>query len=221
MTINTTAQAVSKANSITTGYAGMCLLFVQTCYNAQARYSSAWNAWIASKHKHETTDVSKIPVGAPIWFKPLGNPYGHVAINLGNGYMRTTNSATKRVETDKISTWQHWGYQLVGYTTDIEDQAIPDLQDTSSKTTDTKTTTIDDIESMINNMKATHIVFQYKNALGIINVLANTYHIYASPTEMDNNIYILKKCGAKVLGWKDVNGGTNLIRNIGALGTKI
>lgn len=137
MTINTTTQALVKARNISYGYGGMCLLFVQTCYNAEARYSSAYKAWQGSTTQHKTTDLSKIPIGAPIYFAPHGNPYGHIAIYEGNGNMRTTNSATGRVSTNSVKLWQSWGYQLLGYTTDIENQNIPDLTPKTEKESET------------------------------------------------------------------------------------
>lgn len=129
MTINTTSKALQKAYSITRGYGGYCLLFVQTCYNASPRYPSAISAWNASNRKHETSNTNSIPVGAPIWFAPHGSPYGHVAIYAGNGNMRTTNSSTGLIHTDSVSRWQKSGYKLLGYTDDIEGQSIPDLTD--------------------------------------------------------------------------------------------
>lgn len=130
--VNTSGTALARANAITKGYGGMCLAFVQACYNAQARYGSAIAAWNASTHKHATASTSSIPVGAPIFFSPHGSPYGHVAIYAGNGRMRTTNSATGRIHTDKVATWQSWGYKLLGWTSDIENQTIPNLEKSST-----------------------------------------------------------------------------------------
>lgn len=124
--VNTPAQAIAKANGIAKGYGGYCLKFVQDCYNAVARDPSAIVAWNNSTMKHATTDVNSIPVGAPIYFSG-GGPYGHVAIYLGNGMMRTTNSSDNLIHTDPVATWQSWGYTLLGWTGDIEGQTIPDL----------------------------------------------------------------------------------------------
>lgn len=124
--VNTPSQAIAKANSITTGYGGLCLAFVQDCYGAAAVEPSAIAAWNNSAHKHPTTSLDGIPVGAPIYFSG-GGPYGHVAIYLGNGMMRTTNSADNLIHTDPVSTWQSWGYTLLGWTEDIENQMIPGL----------------------------------------------------------------------------------------------
>ena len=124
--VNTPSRAIAKANGITSGYGGLCLAFVQDCYNAQAVEPSAISAWNNSQHKHPTSSLDGTPVGAPIYFSG-GGPYGHVAIYLGNGMMRTTNSTDNLIHTDPVSTWQSWGYTLLGWTEDIENQLIPGL----------------------------------------------------------------------------------------------
>lgn len=126
--IATPAQAIAKANSIHSGYAGMCLKFVQDCYNAAARFPSALAAWQGSTSRHALGgSVSGVPQGAPLYMTD-GNPNGHVAIYLGGGRMRTTNSADGRIHTDPVSLWTgRYGYRLQGWTDDIEGQAIPGL----------------------------------------------------------------------------------------------
>lgn len=126
--IATPAQAIAKANGIHSGYAGMCLKFVQDCYNAAARFPSALAAWQGSTARHALgRSVSGVPQGAPLYMTD-GNPNGHVAIYLGGGRMRTTNSADGRIHTDPVSLWTgKYGYRLQGWTSDIEGQAIPGL----------------------------------------------------------------------------------------------
>lgn len=138
MAINTPQQAISKANSITTGYGGYCLAFVQDCYNAKPVEPHAKAAWTNSNHKHTTANTTNIPTGAPIWFdSPTSPRYGHCAIYLGAGMMRTTDSSDNRIHTVAVSTWTRAGYRLLGWTEDIENQMIPGLtsvnQNASSK----------------------------------------------------------------------------------------
>ncbi|MGO2655965.1 MAG: peptidoglycan-binding protein [Pseudoclavibacter sp.] len=124
--VNTPQQALSRANGLAKGYAGLCLAFVSGyCYQAAARYPSAIAAWNASAHKVRTSDTRQIPVGAPIFFS--GSKYGHVAVYAGGGLMRTTNSRTGLIHTHTVSSWVAAGYTLLGYTTDIEGQPIPGL----------------------------------------------------------------------------------------------
>lgn len=111
----------------------MCLKFVQDCYNAQPTEPSALQSWNNSNTKHELSNVGQlgeVPMGAPLYMTD-GNPYGHVALYLGGGLMRTTNSATGRIHTDPVSLWvNNYGYHLQGWTEDIEGQMIPGLVET-------------------------------------------------------------------------------------------
>lgn len=125
VSIRTPAQAIAKANTMHTGYGGMCLQFVRLAFNAPSKYSSAIKAWNASGTKHRTTSTSGIPVGAPIWFS--GSKYGHVAIYLGNGMMRTTHGSTNRIGNDRVTAWRSYGFNLLGWTEDINGYRIPGL----------------------------------------------------------------------------------------------
>lgn len=135
--VNTPAQAVAKANGITSGYAGMCLAFVQDCYDARAVEPSAQSAWEHSGGRHALSNLGQlgsVPMGAPLYMTD-GNPYGHVALYLGGGLMRTTNSATGLIHTDPVSLWVNsYGYRLQGWTEDIEGQPIPGLASTPTIT---------------------------------------------------------------------------------------
>lgn len=113
----TAAQALSKANSISRGYGGLCLQFVRTCYGVGSKYPSAISAWNNAKYKHRTSSTSGVPIGAPVFFS--GSKYGHVAVYAGNGYMRTTNSATGRIHTMSVSSWVRAGYKFLGWTEDL------------------------------------------------------------------------------------------------------
>ena len=129
---NSVAVAIKKANAITKGYGGYCLKFVQDCYGATARDASALIAWNRSKYQHKINNIGEllaIPVGAPLFMNRTGSEYGHVAIYLGNGLMRTTNSVTNKISTVSVDSWIKSGYYLLGWTSDIEGQLIPDFAD--------------------------------------------------------------------------------------------
>ena len=126
------SQAIANANKATRGWAGLCLKFVKDMFHAAARFPSAISAWNGSASKHPTSDPNAIPAGAPVYFAPKGDPYGHVALSLGRGMMRTTNSSDGLIHTDPISQWVSWGYKLLGWTSDIEGQAIPGIGGASS-----------------------------------------------------------------------------------------
>jgi peptidoglycan hydrolase-like protein with peptidoglycan-binding domain len=113
----TFSQALAKSKNITSGYGGYCLQFVRICFGVGPKYASAISAWNNAKYKHRTSTTRNIPVGAPIFFS--GSRYGHVAIYMGNGYMRTTSASTGRIHTHKVSSWVAIGYRLLGWTEDL------------------------------------------------------------------------------------------------------
>jgi len=123
----TPAAAVAAALAVTTGYGGLCLKFTRTVYGIGPKYASAIDAWHGATHKHPTSSTKDIPKGAPIYFAPHGSPYGHIAIYLGDGKMRTTNSATGRVSTNSVSSWVAYGYDLLGWSEDLNGEHIPGL----------------------------------------------------------------------------------------------
>lgn len=124
----------------TTGYGGMCLAFVRTAFDVPAKYASARAAWAGASRRHETSSLSGIPVGAPVWMDHPKSVYGHVVIHAGGGQIITTNSATNRIHLHNLSVWQGWGYTVLGWAEDINGQTIPGLTGTTT-TTDTTTAT--------------------------------------------------------------------------------
>jgi len=115
----TPEQAMAFANTITRGYGGMCLQFVRTCFDIPSKYGTAKQARENCRTFHPTTDPMKVPAGYPVW---MGD--NHIAISMGNGNMRTTNSSTNLVSTVKISSWGK-NYPLKGWGEDLNGVAIP------------------------------------------------------------------------------------------------
>lgn len=100
------------------GWSGMCLSFVRTAYNLPGVYASATDAWNGAQYKHRTNDWHDIPIGAPV-FGEGSNPDGHVALNDGDGYMVTTNTATGYPVRQSYATWKGYGYTPLGWTEDL------------------------------------------------------------------------------------------------------
>lgn len=124
---NTPAQAIAKAKTISTGYKGLCLAFVRTCYGIPARSASAAGAWNAARTRHKTTSTAGIPAGAPVFFTIPGNPYGHVALYLGNGLFRSNYSAKSTVITASLNHAVFRGMKMLGWTEDLNGVAIKGL----------------------------------------------------------------------------------------------
>lgn len=112
---NTPSQAIAKSKKITKGYKGLCLQFVRTCYGIGAKYPSAIAAWKGAKKRH----TSAPPTGAPVFFTIPGNPYGHVALHLGDGKYRTNWSAKGTVITAELDHAVFKGMTKLGWTEDL------------------------------------------------------------------------------------------------------
>ncbi len=108
------AAAIAAGNAITSGYGGLCLKFVRTCFDVPAKYATARDARTHATAFHATSDPMTIPAGVPVF---LGD--NHVALAVGNGNMRTTNSATNRVSTVTIASWVRAGHALRGWSEDL------------------------------------------------------------------------------------------------------
>lgn len=110
----TPAQAVAWANGQFTGWGGRCLQFVRTAYAVPARHINARTAWAKAEGRH--TSMVGAYIGAPVFLSHPKSVHGHVALWLGSGNIRTTNSSTNRIHTDPIARWQSWGYTVQGWT---------------------------------------------------------------------------------------------------------
>lgn len=118
---NSQAEGVRKALAITSGYGGYCLKFVRICRDVPAKYGTAIAAWNAAKRKHVRN--RNVPPGCPAFFSK-GNSAGHVIISIGNGKFRSTNSATNKIFTCTIATWEKMGYRYEGWSEDLNGVSV-------------------------------------------------------------------------------------------------
>jgi hypothetical protein len=78
------------------------------------------------------------------------------------------------------------------------------------------------LESVITNMKATHIIFQYNNGLCIANILAGTYSLQTTPKNFTEHVMVLKRAGAKIAEWKTMAASkSNIVANPAAFGVRV
>jgi cell wall-associated NlpC family hydrolase len=111
----TRAQAVRNALADRTNAVGMCLQQVRTWAGIPARYPSAIIAWEHTRHRVSTRTP---PAGFFVFFR--GGRFGHIALSLGNGRIRTTDWPRGRVGTTTISELERrWGYHYVGSSSDV------------------------------------------------------------------------------------------------------
>lgn len=87
--------------------------------------------------------------------------------------------------------------------------------------TTTTTTTATDFERLIAEMKATHIIFKSKGTVYIADVLAGTYRGMPNTQTLNDTVNILKKAGAKVMYWSQLNASkSDEVANLRAFGKK-
>lgn len=114
-------QAAEVYRKLERNRVGMCLWHVQEAFNAPHLYPSAIAQWNAAKTKHTGRDI---PYGAPVYFR--GGRYGHIAIYVGNGKVRSSDAGgSGRMATVPLDWFQqHWGYPYIGWSEDIGGQRI-------------------------------------------------------------------------------------------------
>lgn len=157
----------------------------------------------------------RLPVnGNPIAGDILLNDTHHVAVYLGNGKLAQASIS-------EHGTAYGSGGDQTGAETNIANYYDYPWNCYLRYQTPS-TTTIIDLTEETDFMKATHIIFQYKNALGVANILANTYHIYDSSQNYKDNVYALKRAGAKVVTWAALrNKKSNTVANPTAFGVSV
>src|ERR1700750_1720340 len=100
---------------------GYCLQVCRTWAGISARYPTAASAWIHNTHKHRNRNP---PRGAAVYWLGGSRGYGHIAISLGHGRIRSTDAGgSGRVATVPLG-WieRNWGQRYVGWSYEINGQ---------------------------------------------------------------------------------------------------
>ena len=100
---------------------GMCQQFTRLAFGAGGGAPSASKAWDWAKKKHPTKNANSIPAGVPVFWKGGSRGFGHVAVSLGNGLVRSTDwPRSGQVGTARITDISRaWNQRLMGWTEDI------------------------------------------------------------------------------------------------------
>jgi len=104
------------------GFTGHCHKTCQDAWGLPVKYASAKDAWDHVPVKHRHTDMSKIPVGAPIFFD--GGLYGHVCLQSSRkGYVISTDAPTADYIGEVPLNWfvTHWGKKVLGWASQYND----------------------------------------------------------------------------------------------------
>jgi hypothetical protein len=126
-------EAVDRAESFGSWDTNMCMNFVwyQLSYAHTYGIPDANAGWSMAKKKHTGSDKGSPPAGAPVYWG-TSHPYGHVALSVGGGKVRSTDWPSKgKVGTVSISEMTSaWGMTLKGWAEDLYGDKIEGLLDT-------------------------------------------------------------------------------------------
>lgn len=124
------SEAVTRAKSYGSWDTNMCMNFVwyQLSYPDTYGIPDANAGWDRAKRKHTGSDKGAPPAGAPVYWS-TSHPYGHVALSVGGGNVRSTDWPGKgdvgTVDIDQMSA--AWGMTLRGWTEDLCGDTIAGL----------------------------------------------------------------------------------------------
>lgn len=208
---NTAARTVARARQFTSySPQGYCANYVSNCVsNGNFGYgiSSAIDAWRKATHKHTTGTP---PAGAPVYW---GNGvYGHIAISVGGGKVRSTDyPALRRVgETDIHNLENYFGMapgRYLGWSSDLAGRLIYGLQGTVAPTPAPSSPSLTAAQkALIANIPVglTAVIYRSQLRVGKRGVQVSRYQA-ALWNRLYNadRLYIVKKYGLKRTGLYD------------------
>lgn len=103
---------------------GKCLAYVVDWWNApKIGCPDAITSWEWALHKHPND--RNPPAGAPVYYR--GGQYGHIAISVGGGRIRSTDCHTSGMVSEQPLDWpeKNWGYPYLGWTEDLSKERLP------------------------------------------------------------------------------------------------
>ena len=118
------SQAVASANRWHSNKTGMCLYTVQCYFSApwSGPYAEwSWHHWGGQHHGDKNP-----PAGVPVYWHNSRSKYGHIAISLGNGRIRSTDwpghGRIGNLTIDQMT--RAWNLQYLGWSSRFSGGAI-------------------------------------------------------------------------------------------------
>lgn len=129
------AEATARsAESSTTNDVGMCLQWSRQRADIAALYPDASTAWRYAIHRHKSD--RQAPRGAMVYWTGGSKGYGHIAVSLGHGQIRSTDvPSSGRVSTVPLEWFgAHWpSLKHVGWADNVNDVIIPGVGEEGSE----------------------------------------------------------------------------------------
>jgi TP901 family phage tail tape measure protein len=116
----TAKAAMGRAMADFTNLVGMCLQEVRGWYGIGSKYGSASLAWQGATKKHRDANPK---LGAPVFWTGGSQGYGHIAMYMGKGLVRSTDRPTGRISNQPMSSFGG-KLQYAGWTEDLNGKAI-------------------------------------------------------------------------------------------------
>lgn len=120
----TAAASARNAENDRTNAPGMCLQVVRTWCGISAKYGDAATAWRNTNDRHPGD--RKPPRGSAVYWTGGSKGYGHIALSLGKGKVRSTDAGGRGVVATVDLGWveRNWGQTYEGWSWDINEQTI-------------------------------------------------------------------------------------------------
>lgn len=118
-------QTATSAESSQTNPVGMCLQWSRERATIGALQPDAATAW---KHAHNRHPGDKNPPrGAMVYWTGGSKGYGHIAVSLGGGKIRSSDANGNGTPATVSIDWptQKWGMPYAGWADNVNDQVIP------------------------------------------------------------------------------------------------
>jgi len=135
------AEVVKRANASTTNTPEACQKWTRTEIGAPSAGdydhdgdADAMDGWESEPKKYKHTDRNP-PAGVPVAYSGGTHGYGHRAISLGNGKIRSTDAGgSGHVATVDLD-WpeKNWGLKYVGWSETMDGVLIPEAPKPSAK----------------------------------------------------------------------------------------
>lgn len=96
-----------------------CLYFARIALQVPRRFPTAMSAWVHARYRHRTS-IWSIPPGVPVFTKGA-SAAGHIAISLGNGWVRSTDWPRDGLVGDvQLTTLlAKWRHRYLGWSEDL------------------------------------------------------------------------------------------------------
>lgn len=129
-------QTATTAENRSSNPPGYCLQWSRECADIAALYPDAATAWRYAIHRHKGD--RKPPRGAMVYWLGGSSGYGHIAVSVGDGRIRSTDAGgAGHVATVDVG-WpeSHWGLPYAGWADNVNDVIVPGVGDEGDEMND-------------------------------------------------------------------------------------